>query len=274
MRSRPVSGQANFDLYKLRPVDAAATCYTPALFGTGSGDTMIRPHHSQQIYDAYKGDKNLVTFDGPVHVHTSARSQCPGCGRLMLACCPHLGRLPCPGKGLDAIRARRFAGDHNELRPSFFLDSASIFLKTCMMVPEDLQLQIPLDGHGRQLGSFRADVGPSGRHGAGAFVRPSRDALEEAEDALVRQALLASLVSASAPAAGPARETEVASEVAQGPVDAETVSQVETRGFAPSGAPAVAETNDAAHAQVSLDMEDADEQMMLAQAIQLSLQER
>ena len=99
-----VKTRANFDLYKLRPVDAAATCYTPALFGTGEGDTMIRPHHSRQIYEAYKGDKNLVTFDG----------------------------------------------DHNELRPSFFLDSASIFLKTCLMAPDELQLEIPLDARGRR----------------------------------------------------------------------------------------------------------------------------
>ena len=40
----------------------------------------MRPHHSQSIYNAYKGDKNLVTFDG----------------------------------------------DHNELRPAFFLDSVRV----------------------------------------------------------------------------------------------------------------------------------------------------
>ena len=67
-----VKTRANFDLYKLRPVDAAATCYTPVLFGTGEGDTLIRPHHSQQIYDAYKGDKNLVTFDGAARLLTEA----------------------------------------------------------------------------------------------------------------------------------------------------------------------------------------------------------
>jgi len=204
-----VKTRANFDLYKLRPVDAAATCYTPALFGTGEGDNMIRPHHSQQIYKAYKGDKNLVTFDG----------------------------------------------DHNELRPSFFLDSASIFLKTCLMAPDELQLEIPLDSHGRQIASIRASLGPSGRLAGGVQqVRPqrdhARDALDEAEEALVRQALLASLVSlAPTPAsAGPAG--------------------------APVGAPAALSAGPPQRVLTEGYDEDDEEQLMLAQAIQLSLQDQ
>ena len=78
-----VKKRAAFDLYKLRPIDAARTCFVPALFGCAFDDVLVRPHHSQQIFDEYAGDKNVVKFDG----------------------------------------------DHNDLRPGFFIDSCCIFLK-------------------------------------------------------------------------------------------------------------------------------------------------
>ena len=223
-----VKSRANFDLYKLRPVDAAATCYTPALFGTGSGDNMIRPHHSQQIYNAYKGDKNLVTFDG----------------------------------------------DHNDLRPSFFLDSASIFLKQCLMVPDHLQMDIPIDGQGRQVASIRPVTGPSGRHSNMQVpMRDARDALEEAEEAMVRQAMLASLATAAPPAAPPAGATPAA---APPPVADGAEPAVEASAAAPTSAPPASAGGPpaAAPVDVTVDAADDEESIMLAQAIQLSLQER
>ena len=82
--------RAGFDLYKLRPVDAARTCFVPALFGCASDDILVRPHHSKQIFTEYAGDKNVV----------------------------------------------RFEGDHNDLRPGFFNDSAAIFLKQVLLLSE------------------------------------------------------------------------------------------------------------------------------------------
>lgn len=229
-----VKTRANFDLYKLRPVDAAATCYTPALFGTGDGDIMVRPHHSQSIYNAYKGDKNLVTFDG----------------------------------------------DHNELRPSFFLDSASIFLKTCLMAPDHLQLEIPLDSHGRQMASIRPSRGPSGRLAGGVQqVRPQqdpRDALEEAEEAMLNQALLASLQVSSPP-------TPASAAPAGAPAAAPASAPASAPAAAPAGAPAAAPAGvtrsllaspATQRALIAGYDEDDEEQLMLAQAIQLSLQEQ
>lgn len=212
-----VKSRANFDLYKLRPVDAAATCYTPALFGTGSGDNMIRPHHSQQIYNAYKGDKNLVTFDG----------------------------------------------DHNDLRPSFFLDSASIFLKQCLMVPDHLQMDIPIDGQGRQVASIRPVTGPSGRHNMQMPLRDARDALEEAEEAMIRQAMLASLETAGPPAA--------TAEAAPAAAPTPAAPAVEASAAVPTSAPPASTSPTAAP---PVDAADDEESIMLAQAIQLSLQEK
>jgi len=237
-----VKTRANFDLYKLRPVDAAATCYTPALFGTGDGDIMVRPHHSQSIYNAYKGDKNLVTFDG----------------------------------------------DHNELRPSFFLDSASIFLKTCLMAPDHLQLEIPLDSHGRQMASIRPSRGPSGRLAGGVqHVRPQqdpRDALEEAEEAMLNQALLASLQVSSAPApasaapaAAPAGAPAAApaAEPAGAPAAASARAPAAAPAAAPAGAPTSLLASPATQRALAAGYDEEDEeQLMLAQAIQLSLQDQ
>jgi len=59
-----VKSRANFDINKLEPVKHADKCFIPALFGCAEGDVFIKPHHSKQIYDAYAGDKNLVTFSG------------------------------------------------------------------------------------------------------------------------------------------------------------------------------------------------------------------
>ena len=114
-----VKSRANFDLYKLRPVEAAKTCFVPALFGCGEDDKLVRPHHSQQIYDGYAGDKNVV----------------------------------------------RFEGDHNDVRPGFFLDSACIFLKQVLLLPEDRSLNVPLDADQRPLSILHTFFGTHRRGG-------------------------------------------------------------------------------------------------------------
>ena len=42
-------------------------CFIPALFGTGTNDTFILPHHTQDLYEAYAGDKQAVFFEGNHH---------------------------------------------------------------------------------------------------------------------------------------------------------------------------------------------------------------
>ncbi|GBG27369.1 Monoacylglycerol lipase ABHD12 [Hondaea fermentalgiana] len=67
-----VRSRAHFDIFKLEPIKHAETSFIPALFGHGEEDHFILPHHSQQLYDAYAGDKNLRTFPGD---HSSSRPQ-------------------------------------------------------------------------------------------------------------------------------------------------------------------------------------------------------
>ena len=83
----------------------ARTSFVPALFGCANNDILVRPHHSQMIFDEYAGDKNVVKFDG----------------------------------------------DHNDVRPGFFVDSASIFMKQVLLLRDEQGLDVPLDGHGRPL---------------------------------------------------------------------------------------------------------------------------
>lgn len=59
-------------------------CYIPALFVAAQGDEFVPPHHrsilngfllylsSQQIYDRYAGDKNIIIVDGD---HNTMRPQ-------------------------------------------------------------------------------------------------------------------------------------------------------------------------------------------------------
>ena len=64
--------RARMDISHLDVTTAAARSFVPALFGHASGDTFIRPSHSQALFDAYPGDKNIIHFDG---THNSPRPQ-------------------------------------------------------------------------------------------------------------------------------------------------------------------------------------------------------
>ncbi|CAN1807319.1 Uncharacterized protein YqkD [Linum perenne] len=62
------------DAYKFRlpKFTVAQSCFVPALFGHAIEDDFIQPHHSDQIYEAYMGDKNIIKFEGD---HNSPRPQ-------------------------------------------------------------------------------------------------------------------------------------------------------------------------------------------------------
>ncbi|KAF6135944.1 hypothetical protein GIB67_006836 [Kingdonia uniflora] len=50
----------------------ANSCFVPVLIGHAIDDDFIRPHHSERIYNAYVGDKNIIKFEGD---HNSPRPQ-------------------------------------------------------------------------------------------------------------------------------------------------------------------------------------------------------
>jgi fermentation-respiration switch protein FrsA (DUF1100 family) len=93
-----VKKQAGFNIKSISPIAHADKCFIPALFVAGEHDDFIKKHHSEQIYEKYAGDKNLIIVEG----------------------------------------------DHNSPRPKFLFDSASIFLQTCLQIPNDWALAIPV----------------------------------------------------------------------------------------------------------------------------------
>lgn len=67
-----VQKRADFDLKRLSPIAHASISFVPALFIAATGDEFIAPHHSDQIYAQYAGDKNIVKVKGD---HNTVRPQ-------------------------------------------------------------------------------------------------------------------------------------------------------------------------------------------------------
>lgn len=64
--------KAKFDITELNTIKVAQSSFVPVLIGHAIDDDFIRPHHSDRIYDAYVGDKNIIKFEGD---HNSPRPQ-------------------------------------------------------------------------------------------------------------------------------------------------------------------------------------------------------
>ncbi|WCJ23655.1 alpha/beta-Hydrolases superfamily protein [Euphorbia peplus] len=69
---RAIQKKAKFDITGLNTLKVAQSCFVPALFGHAIDDDFIQPHHSDRIYEAYMGDKNIIKFEGD---HNSPRPQ-------------------------------------------------------------------------------------------------------------------------------------------------------------------------------------------------------
>ncbi|CAN6824702.1 unnamed protein product [Brassica oleracea] len=70
---RAVQKKAKFDITDLNTIKVVAkSCFVPVLLGHAVDDDFIHPHHSERIYEAYVGDKNIIKFEGD---HNSPRPQ-------------------------------------------------------------------------------------------------------------------------------------------------------------------------------------------------------
>lgn len=244
MVASSVKSRAGFDLYKCRPVDAAPTCFMPALFATAHDDVLVRPHHSRLIFDAFAGDKNLVTFEG----------------------------------------------DHNEMRPGFFLDSAAIFFTNVLRIPDAAALEVPTDHSGRPLplmqvllmqqrGAAARLYGPRGgeatqaeraRLRAEAQQELERQQLEEEE--MLNRAILESLSSSEPPAACRQRASD--NHAPQPPPDAPPAAPFDAAAVERAAAPpADGPPSPPAPPGEATTPEEPAEDRLLAEAIKLSLQD-
>jgi dipeptidyl aminopeptidase/acylaminoacyl peptidase len=70
MLTGSVKKQAGFNIKSISPIAHADKCFIPALFVAGEHDDFIKKHHSEQIYERYAGDKNLIIVEGD---HNSPR---------------------------------------------------------------------------------------------------------------------------------------------------------------------------------------------------------
>mmetsp|Transcript_29946 Transcript_29946/g.64752 ORF Transcript_29946/g.64752 Transcript_29946/m.64752 type:complete len:452 (-) Transcript_29946:20-1375(-) len=69
---RSVSKKAKFDPKDVSPIKNGDKAFIPTLFAHGKDDAFIKPHHTEQLYNNYSGDKELVLFDGD---HNSPRPE-------------------------------------------------------------------------------------------------------------------------------------------------------------------------------------------------------
>ncbi|KAL8171348.1 hypothetical protein V2J09_023152 [Rumex salicifolius] len=69
---RAVQKKAKFDITELNTIKVAKSSFVPVLLGHAVDDDFIQPHHSDRIFEAYAGDKNIIKFDGD---HNSPRPQ-------------------------------------------------------------------------------------------------------------------------------------------------------------------------------------------------------
>ncbi|KAF7813735.1 Alpha/beta hydrolase fold-5 [Senna tora] len=69
---KAIQKKAKFDIMDLNTIKVAKCCFVPALLGHAIDDDFIRPHHSDRIFEAYMGDKNIIKFEGD---HNSPRPQ-------------------------------------------------------------------------------------------------------------------------------------------------------------------------------------------------------
>mmetsp|Transcript_81081 Transcript_81081/g.173362 ORF Transcript_81081/g.173362 Transcript_81081/m.173362 type:complete len:544 (+) Transcript_81081:204-1835(+) len=59
-----VSSRAAFDPLELMPINCAPYAVCPAFFGVASDDTFVLPHHTQDLHNAWAGERVLRVFDG------------------------------------------------------------------------------------------------------------------------------------------------------------------------------------------------------------------
>ncbi|XP_044462687.1 uncharacterized protein LOC123193684 isoform X1 [Mangifera indica] len=69
---RAIQKKAKFDIMDLNCLKVAPKTFIPVLFGHANEDKFIQPHHSDDIFNSYAGDKNIINFNGD---HNSCRPQ-------------------------------------------------------------------------------------------------------------------------------------------------------------------------------------------------------
>ncbi|KAL9647671.1 hypothetical protein ABK040_015160 [Willaertia magna] len=67
---RSIINKAGFDIRACSPISEVSSGFVPVLFCHAENDDFIKIHHSERLYEAYAGDKNMIRFEGD---HNSVR---------------------------------------------------------------------------------------------------------------------------------------------------------------------------------------------------------
>jgi len=67
---KSILSRTGMDIEKLNPIDHVAQCFIPSVFIMARGDDFVNPHHGEDMYQLYGGDKNLIYVEGD---HNSER---------------------------------------------------------------------------------------------------------------------------------------------------------------------------------------------------------
>jgi len=84
-----IQTRAQFDIEDLVPVKRAHLAMSPGLFAVAGDDDFVLPHHTQKLFNAWGGERKLVTFAGG---HNGGRPMW-----FLLSHCSVLARHPRPG---------------------------------------------------------------------------------------------------------------------------------------------------------------------------------
>lgn len=67
---KSILSRTGMDIEKLNPIDHVTQCFIPSVFIMARGDDFVNPHHGEDMYQLYGGDKNLIYVEGD---HNSER---------------------------------------------------------------------------------------------------------------------------------------------------------------------------------------------------------
>ena len=65
-----IKSKAKFDILDLSPINHVENSFIPALFAAANDDDFILPHHTDDLFAKYAGDKNIIKMEGD---HNSPR---------------------------------------------------------------------------------------------------------------------------------------------------------------------------------------------------------
>eukprot|EP00923_Selenidium_pygospionis_P037775 GHVN01066134.1.p1 GENE.GHVN01066134.1~~GHVN01066134.1.p1 ORF type:complete len:434 (+),score=51.25 GHVN01066134.1:1514-2815(+) len=117
MLGKTIQEKAQFSIDDLEPIKHVDQTFIPSFFIAANSDTFIQPHHSDKLYEAYAGDKEIVKVDGdhnsirPPEVHTQIANFL--CLRL-LHTAHALAPQPSPKVGRGDERAHRTGLNRSE----------------------------------------------------------------------------------------------------------------------------------------------------------------